>query len=143
MRVFSICFLKSQYYLLYCFLMLSWLKFSFSFFLRNNLTWWTQIQGLEKCTYLTEINLNSNDLRDFNEIRPLLRLPYLKRLDLSNNYFTSKAIKNLRKIARSDNPNLEIIVNSGEANASNNGAARSGSSSNNDVSEGGSCCLMQ
>jgi hypothetical protein len=92
---------------------------------------------------LTEINLNSNDLRDFNEIRPLLRLPYLKRLDLSNNYFTSKAIKNLRKIARSDNPNLEIIVNSGEANASNNGAARSGSSSNNDVSEGGSCCLMQ
>lgn len=91
---------------------------------------------------MTEINLNSNDLRDFNEIRPLLRLPYLKRLDLSNNYFSSKAIKNLRKIAGSDNPSLEIIVNSGEANASNNGS-RSGSSSSNDVSDGGSCCLMQ
>ena len=58
------------------------------------------IKGLEKLIYLTEINLNTNDLKDFAEIKPLLRLPYLARLDISNNQFSAQAINNFKKIIK-------------------------------------------
>ena len=95
------------------------------------------VQGLERCTYLTEINLNSNDLNNFNEIKPLLRLPYLKRLDLSNNLFSNTAIRNLRKFGQECNPGLEIVCNSSVAGAKSGGEGGSGASG----SEG--CCAVQ
>ena len=96
------------------------------------------IKGLEQCTYLTEINLNTNDLKDFSEISPLLRLPYLARLDISNNKFSKKALKNFKRVASEKNPKLEIICNSGEA-----GEAAGVKHEQPAPSSGGSCCSMQ
>jgi len=96
------------------------------------------IKGLEQCTYLTEINLNTNDLKDFSEISPLLRLPYLARLDISNNKFSKKALKNFKRVASEKNPKLEIICNSGEA-----GEEAGVKHEQPAPSSGGSCCSMQ
>ena len=96
------------------------------------------VKGLERCTYLTEINLNTNDLQDFSEIRPLLRLPYLKRIDISNNKFSNGALKNFKKICREKNSQLELVCNSGEASASSSGAVRSGGGGGD-----AGCCSVQ
>jgi hypothetical protein len=98
------------------------------------------IKGLEKLIYLTEINLNTNDLKDFAEIKPLLRLPYLARLDISNNQFSAQAINNFKKIIKEKCPKLQLICNSGTASASSSGVQRT--SSNGGSGESGCCTCM-
>ena len=51
---------------------------------------------------------------------PLFRLPYLARLDLSNNHFSDAAVRNLKKAAAKRNPKLRLIFDSAEAGASSN-----------------------
>ncbi len=104
------------------------------------------VSGLEKCVYLTEVNLNYNDLKDFGEVLPLFRLPYLARLDLSNNHFSDAAVRNLKKAAAKRNPKLRLIFDSAEAGASSNGQRSSGSSGGGSGGGGGGgngCCSVQ
>ena len=104
------------------------------------------VSGLEKCVYLTEVNLNYNDLKDFGEVLPLFRLPYLARLDLSNNHFSDAAVRNLKKAAAKRNPKLRLIFDSAEAGASSNGQRSSGSGGGGSGGGGGGgngCCSVQ
>ena len=96
------------------------------------------VAGLEKCVYLTEINLNFNDLQHYQEVDRLLRLPYLARLDLSNNKFSKAAILNLKDKAARVNPKLTLVFDSGEAGVE---AGKAGAGA--DPSAGGACCTLQ
>ena len=66
------------------------------------------VKGLEKCLFLTEVNLNNNDLADVHSIKPLAHLPYLARLDLSHNNFHKTDIKNIQAYFARVNPKCRV-----------------------------------
>lgn len=91
-------------------------------------------EDLCKCRNLVEIDLAFNNLRNPKSIMQLADLPYLRRLDLSQNDFSEADKNRIISFFRPRNPQCKVVFTSELTGAAAEEASQE---------EGQGCCVVQ